>query len=645
MKFDPLLCRFEKSELDERDQTAFFRASMRMRKDILELIAQAGSGHIGGSYSTLDALLMAYVCSDISSDNLKEMTRDRIVVSHGHVSAALYVMLADMGFLEKDELFREYRRVPGKYEGHPSIRAEGIDWGSGSLGQGLSVGCGMALANRIRGLDSKVFVFMGDGENEKGQIAEAMTLGEKYRLNSLIAYIDVNRLQCMGSTDEVLPMDLKARYEAGGWRVLEADGHDFRELYQAFRTAYRTKEERPCVIIGKTVMGKGIPFIENDKKYHGAFLDQEQLAEARKLFGEYSEEDLPEIEKSAGKKSISRVAKRIEVPTIFYTEAVACREAAGVALAKLGKFLDEERAPVVVDCDVAGSTGTWEYEKANPSHFVQCGIAEANAMSVTGGLAVSGLNAFFAAFGMFALGEPYGQLRTNIMNHAPVKVIATHCGLDVGADGKTHQCIDYISLTANLYGTELIIPADGNQTVQAVRYLAKSEEPGVLAVGRSKIPVIRRENGDLYYGADYKFRYGEADWIRRGNDAVVISYGTLLGVALNAVERLRREGILCGLLNISCPLRMDEEKLRAAAQSGVVIVFEDHNVMTGAGMLISGWMMEQGICARFSKMGLEGFGGSASAKDLYTLYGLDEEALVKQIKKMVKEKGNEPIRG
>lgn len=639
MNFDPLLYRFGKERLDPQDEKAFYRASMKIRSDILELIAQAGSGHIGGSYSTADALLLAYVCGNIFPANTQDPERDRIIVSHGHISPAVYTILADMGFIGKEDLFREYRRIPGRYEGHPSITANGVEWGNGSLGEGLSVGCGMALACRMKKSSARVFVFMGDGENDKGQITEAMALAAKYRLDSVIAFIDNNGLQCTDCVDRVLPMDLRARYEAYGWNVIEVDGHDFGELYKAFRTAYLSENGKPCVVIGKTVMGKGLPFIENDRKYHGSFLDSEGLKMARVIFSEYTESDLPVINTEIPKGKLEDSASKevlgdVELPV--YESPTACREAMGESLLHIARAWNGKELPAVIDCDVAASTGMAGYMEQYPQCSIQCGIAESNAVSVAGGLAIDGITTFFSTFAVFALGEVYGPLRTDIMNHAPVKILATHCGLDVGPDGKTHQCVDYIGLAANLFGTEMIIPADGNQTVHAMRYLSQSKEAGILAVGRSKIPVLRKEDGSLFYGKDYQFRYGEADWIRKGRDMTIVSYGTLLNTAAEAAKRLEQEGISCSVLNVSCPLALDGEKLAAAAE-GPILVFEDHNVYTGLGVRVAAWLLEQGKSCRMEMLGLRQFGGSAGAEKLYATYGLDVEGLMEKAREIYRE--------
>lgn len=627
MQFDSGIFKFQKPALSRQDCAAFHDASMRLRSDILELIAAAGSGHLGGSYSTIDALLMAYLGGTMSAENADDPARDRVIVSHGHISPAVYTVLAAMGYIPRDALFREYRRVPGRYEGHPSTAARGVDWGSGSLGQGLSVGCGMALAAKAQGYASHTFVFMGDGENDKGQITEAMALAAKYKLGSLTAFVDYNGLQCSGDVDTVLPLHLPERYAAYGWKVLCINGHDPAALYDAFRTAYQS-EDTPCVIIGRTVMGKGLPFIENNEKYHGSFLDAAQLAEARALLAPYR--DLPFC---APEKPVLHTAQQSWPQSAgrrTYTEPEACRKAAGEALRDYAAGLPELQRPVAIDCDVAPSTGLAAFMKENPGRSVQCGIAEQNAVCVAGGMAASGVNAVFSTFASFALGEPYGQIRSCTMNHAPIKILTTHCGLDVGPDGKTHQCIDYIGLAANLFGFSLILPADANQTDRAVRYLAGSPEAGCVAVGRSVLPIVKKEDGTPLFGPEYTFTYGRADWVRTGADATIISYGTLLHAAVEAAAQLAQQGLRCGVLNISCPLALDETALRQAAR-GPMFVVEDHNVRTGLGSQIALFLAQNGIAAQLRCYGLERYGGSAKSAELYRLYGLDAAAIAGHI--------------
>lgn len=642
MILDPKLFLFEKEALDSDDIAAIYAASMHLRSDILELIAEAHSGHIGGSYSTLDALLVTYLCANLSAENAQSPERDRVVISHGHVSALIYSLLSNMGYIDWEVLMREYRRVPGTYEGHPSIHACGIDWGSGSLGQGLSVGCGMAYSNMLKQGNSHTFVFMGDGENDKGQITEAMALAAKYKLGSLTAFIDYNGLQCTDCVDSVLPLNLKARYEAYGWNVFEVDGHDLSALYSAFRTAYHTKD-KPCVIIGKTIMGKGIPFIENDKKYHGGFLNAQQLADARALFLPYRGIPFPKVEKKVPVSKSASAPVQHPNQRIVYSEPVACRTAFGAALADYASRLAECDRPIVIDCDVAPSTGMAAYAAQYPHRLIQCGIAEQNAVSIAGAMAACGDNVFFSTFASFALGEPYGQLRSNSMNRVPFKILTTHCGLDVGQDGKTHQCIDYIGLLANLYHFSLIIPADGNQADLAVRYLANLPEAGAVATGRSLLPIIRTEDDRIFYDKGYRFVYGSADWIRRGNNATIISYGTTLHSAVNAAYTLRSMDIHCGVMNISTPLALDVQKLTEAAKIGPIFVFEDHNVRSGLGVQIASFLMQNDLHCPLRCYGLSDYGGSAKASDLYHLYGLDETAMVSRVKDFFEQERNETL--
>lgn len=635
MIFDSDLFMFKKNGLDKKDIENFYNYSMYLRSEITELVHHAGSGHIGGSFSTIDALLMTYICGNLSPQNADTPSRDRVIVSHGHISPAVYCTLSAMGYINRDTLFSEYRRIPGKYEGHPSIAAKGVDWGSGSLGQGLSVGCGTALAAKLNHDSYRSFVFLGDGENDKGQLTEAMALASKYSLHSVIAFIDFNGLQCSGSIDDVLPLDLDARYKAYGWQVFHVDGHDFSQLYQAFKTAYYGKD-RPSVIIGKTVMGKGLPFIENNCRYHGSLLNTSQLAEARKIFTPYSHFGNIEISKKIEDISVPVINKESIIKNNrVYSEPIAPRSTISPTFMDLLASLPESRRPIVIDCDVAPSTGTGDYIKAYPENSVECGIAENNAATIAGAMSNCGMNIFFSTFGSFAFGEPYGQLRSCTMNHVPIKVIATHCGLDVGLDGKTHQCIDYIGLAANMYHFPIMVPGDGNQMGLAIRYLASIDKAGSIATGRSVLPIIKKDDGSIFYDEDFVFEYGKADWIRQGGKMTVITYGTLLHTAVEVSDELRLEGIHCNVLNICCPLKLDEEAIKEAASLGPIIIFEDHNARTGLGSLVALFMSENNIHTPMIEMGLHEYGGSASSSDLYHLYHLDAKALTCKIKEIL----------
>lgn len=237
---DKEICALRNFQAEKINDTALrkIRAmSNKIRKDILTMTTYAGSGHVGGSLSSADIYLMLWLCANVTAENYLAAVRDRIVISHGHTSSALYSVLGNFSFFDIQQAVEKFRKKESDFEGHPNGHIPGIDWCSGSLGQGLSVGCGFALAAKLQKLKYHVYVVMGDGEQQKGQITEAREFAIKHNLSNLTAIIDLNKLQASGNTIDIMPGDIEKKYESSGWKVICADGHNFNDLYLALKSA------------------------------------------------------------------------------------------------------------------------------------------------------------------------------------------------------------------------------------------------------------------------------------------------------------------------------------------------------------------------------------------------------------------------
>lgn len=611
--------------------------SRKVRKDILSMVKHAGSGHVGGSFSSTDIYLMLWLCADISPEKIYQEERDRIVISHGHTSPGLYAVLGNFGFFDVQEAVENFRTQGSIFEGHPYCRVPGVEWGSGSLGQGLSVGCGFALAAKIQQFKNRVFVVMGDGEQQKGQITEACEFAAKHGLSNLTAIIDINKLQASGSTADIMPADLQKKYESCGWETIAINGHDHAEIYQALKKTSRNG--KPIAILAHTIMGKGFAAIENNYEYHGRLLSGTQYEEA---IAELSDTDqIKMLPLSVPKKEKNKpVEHQVNAGNAIVYETgkmLECRAAAGEAVYDIIR-INRNIPVVVVDCDLMESVKTLKVSKDFPAQFIECGIQEHNAATLSGALSKAGLLPFFLDFGVFGIDETYGQHRMNDMNETSLKLIVTHCGLDVGEDGKTHQCIDYISLTNNLPGYQLIVPADANQTDQVIRYIASTPGNFVVALGRSKVPVIHNQDGEPFYDTHYSFSYGSSDWIRQGHDATIISTGTMVHRAVKAAEALATENIQVGVLNISCPAKIDLNAIKKACRTGTVVTYEDHFVQSGIGSLVASIIAENEWHCRFKKMGVSKYGKSCAADLQYVLQDMDIDALKKTIKQLNNKK-------
>lgn len=584
----------------------------KCRRDIVEMIMNAGSGHIGGALSSVDIYIAV----------LSTMTEnDRLVVSHGHTSAALYSVLGNMGYFDISEAIENFRQK-SPYEGHPSIDVPGVEWCSGSLGQGLSVGTGFAIAKKIKNEAGRVFVVMGDGEQQKGQLQEAREFAIKHNLDNLVAIVDFNGLQACGTIEETTAQSIYDKYKMSGWEVINAGGHSFEVLEKALKPA-----GKPLCVLAQTVMGKGIAEIENDWHYHGTVIDRELSEKYISLF------TLSEAEQEALKNIKKPCIVKYETPVISgvsgraYSEDTDIRSAMGNALADIAK--DNPDVPIVAfDCDLEGSVKLTGFKNLRPDSFVECGIAEHNAATAAAAASKSGMIAVHADFSMFNIAETYSQNRMADINKAPLKLFSTHAGLDVGEDGKTHQSIDYISLLSNLHGFKVIVPADANQADRAVHYAMSVPYPVAVIGGRSKMPVLKDESGK-----SLGFCYGKGQWLRRGTHGVIITYGNMVHRAVKAADELKAEGIEIGVLNCPTPCELDSEAIIKAAETGLIITYEDHNVKTG----ISGDVAKIicGTPCKLKTLGVWKYGSSTTPENLYREQGIDYENLKNNIKEML----------
>jgi len=617
----------------------------KARGDILTMTTLAASGHPGGSMSSIDIYLTLYAVANVDSADPHGPGRDRIVVSHGHTSPAVYATLCASGFVARDAMIAGFRQAWSPFEGHIEREIPGVEWSTGNLGQGMSAGCGMALASRLTGHDFRVYVVMGDGEQQKGQIAEARRFAAKYGLTNLTAIIDYNQLQISGDIHQVMPQDLEAGWASDGWEVLTVDGHDIQALYGALRQS--TSADKPVCIIANTVMGKGVPSMENQHKYHGAPIKGAQFSEAMEALGlqdelEYFRAKRPEVKAKTKAGQVPQIALEIETGTPrTYTleEKTDNRSGWGNAISDLGALNSgkDGQAPLAVfDCDLAGSVKTSDFWKRFPDQFFQAGIQEHHTATMAGALSTQGVLTWWADFGVFATDETYNQQRLNDINHSSLKTICTHIGLDVGEDGKTHQGIDYIGLLRNVFGYKIVLPADPNETDRAVRWAAT--EPGnvFIGVGRSKLLVVTKADGSLAFGGDHRFEYGKAMVLREGGDIALLSTGTMTHRAVEAWQLLKETGIEALLIHIATPTAIDEDALKRAAETGHIVTYEDHHVNTGLGCSVAMAMVDRGISAKLTRLGVTHYQPSGSANQLFAQAGLDAVNVANRIRALLR---------
>jgi transketolase len=624
------------NELSKEEIQHLEELSRHCRGDIIKMTSIAGSGHPGGSMSSLEIYLTLFSCANISPDTIDDPQRDRIVISHGHTSPGLYACLARLGFIDVEDVLITFRRIDSPYEGHIEQQVPGIEWTTGNLGQGLSAGCGAALASQLGKYKFNTFVAMSDAEQAKGQVAEARRFARKYNLNDLTVLIDYNHTQISGRTDDIMPVHIKENYCADGWKVIEVSGHKPAEIHRAVKTALGDSEN-PYVIICNTIIGHGVSFMQGKAEYHGRALTREEYQKALKELKIDDDIDTLLSERktrkvTAHRRQDSSVPKIIVGEHKVYTETVHPRSVFGNALAEIAQ-INPKNTIVVFDCDLCDSVKTTKFAKVRPENFFEAGVSEHNTATVAGALSLYGFVTVWADFGVFAIDEVYNQLRLNDINNTNVKIIATHLGFNVGPDGKTHHCIDYLGLLRNLPGFRFVIPGDPNQADHMTRYVLSQPGNWVLGLTRSKLPPVTHENGELFFDSNYSFTYGALDVIRQGADCTIFTMGALLQQAITASEKLKETGIRAGVYNISSPCSIDREKVCNAAKTGLLITYEDHIITSGIGCTISQIIGEERMTADVQKIGITQYGGSDEADVLYKRNALDADSLVQAIKK------------
>jgi transketolase len=629
---------FQEEKLDDSSLAELKVLGRLGRGDILTMTTLAGSGHPGGSMSSLEMFLILYHLAKLTPKRPDFPGRDRIVISHGHTSPGAYAALGRAGFFPIEAAVLGFRALGTVFEGHVERNVPGIEWSTGNLGQGLSAGCGFALAGRLLHLDFQVFVVMGCGEQQKGQISEARRFAVKYGLTNITGLIDYNNRQISGVTREIMPQNIKANWEADGWKVVELDGHDLPAIYQALR-AGRQEKSRPTLILAHTVMGKDVSFMEGKEKWHGAALPDDLYTQAMEELG--LSNVLPELRERRKKGDYPRVDPARKVaplrinpgePRSYGPEAKTDnRSSWGGALediAKLNCGVPGQSPVAVLDCDLAGSVKTTAMAKSCPQHFFQGGIQEHHTATLAGALSIMGVLTFFADFGVFGICETYNQARLNDINGTQLKVVLTHTGLDVGEDGKTHQCIDFLGLAGNLFGFQVIVPADPNQTDRAVRHLAVAEGNFLLAMGRSRQPVLCDEAGQPHFADGYRFEYGKMEKLREGDQGAILAMGPMTGRALSAWKILQEKGARFAVYNVPCPLALKPEELKEAAATGLLITYEDHHAATGLGSRVAYALADLGLPVKLVRLGIKGYGASAKPEELWEEMGLGVGHLV-----------------
>lgn len=608
--------------------------ALSCRNSIIAMLKNSQSGHPGGSLSAIDYLTLLYTF-------ILSQTGEKLVVSNGHISPAVYSVLAELKIIPKQEVIETFRKVGSVYEGHITRHVKGIDYGTGPLGIGASVAAGKAWSEKHNKTGRYAYCVMGDGECQEGQVHEMILFARKYELDNFIVFIDYNEVQLTDSLDETMPIDIPAVFKAGGWDVIEADGHDFDQMWNAIGKAHESNG-KPKVIVGHTIMGKGVAFMEDDGRHHkptwhGKTPKPEECDEILKglivsdadrgLIDEF----LPNIKWQPQESKYPEALSDIEIdmgePIVYpVDESTDCRTAYGKALLDLA---DKNKKVLAATADLRGSVMTKYVAEKYPERHIEVGICEQHMVSMSGGLSLMGHLVFASTFGAFLTSRPKDQARVNDINYTNVKMVATHCGLSVGEDGPTHQAIDDKGIMAGHLNTKVVEPADPNQTDRIIRYVAKKYGNFYVRMGRHKYNPIAKEDGTPFYGADYKYEYGKCDVIREGNDLTIAASGACIAEALKAYDELKAAGKSVEIVACSTIKDFDNVIVESIKKTGKVITVEDHNPYNGLSAGLARHLVLKGICpARFENLAVTKYQLSGKPLELYKEAGIDAESII-----------------
>lgn len=606
----------------------------KLRIDSIIATSEAGSGHPTSCMSAADLTAAAFFYAmryDIA--NPKNPVNDRFVLSKGHAAPVLYAAWAEAGAFPVARL-KTLRQFTSDLEGHPTPRLPWVEVATGSLGQGLSCGVGMALNSKY--LDksgNNIFVLMGDGEVAEGAIWEAAEIASYYKLDNVIGIVDVNGLgqsqrTMYGHDTEVY----RRRFEAFGWHAISIDGHNVAQIIAALDEAMAMKD-KPAVIVAATKKGKGVSFTEDKDGWHGKALKKGEeleraLAELQPRIASIDalKVNPPEGRTASGVAGVGRTAKgAVAVSDYSIGQQAATREAYGAALAKLG---DENPLIVALDGDTKNSTYSEKFMKAHEDRFFESFIAEQNMVGAAVGLGAMGKIPFASTFACF-LTRAYDQIRMAAVSQANLKLCGSHAGVSIGEDGPSQMGLEDLAMMRAIEGSTVLYPSDAVATEHAVRLAVENRGIFYIRTSRPKTPVI--------YSSDEQFSIGRAKVIRKSGDdkATIVTSGVTLFEALAAYDQLIAEGITVRVIDLFSVKPVDEQTLKASGNetNKLIITVEDHAGWGGIGDAVAEAVAQAGI--RVHQLAVREVPRSGKPEELLAAYGIDRQAIVAAVKSIL----------
>ena len=583
----------------------------------------AGSGHPTSCCSAADLVAVLFFGHmRYDAKNPHYYNNDRFILSKGHAAPLLYAAWVETGFIPADELLK-LRKFGSDLEGHPTPRLPFVDVATGSLGQGLSVGVGLALAARFDKLDYNTYVLLGDGEVAEGSVWEAASLAGIYKLNNLIAIVDANRLGQSQATAFGHDIGVyRKRFEAFGWRVEDIDGHDLEEISEVLGGV--GLNEQPLAIIAKTYKGAGVSFLQDREGWHGKPLSKEEAAKAIAELQPTVKSGIGVAIPAPNQLPAPNHAAPASYPPLSYKvgDSVATREAYGNALARIGEV---DQRIVAMDGDTKNSTYAEKFMKKFPARFTECFIAEQNMVGLATGFGTRGKVPFASTFACF-LSRAHDQIRIAGISQTNLKLTGSHVGVSIGEDGPSQMGLEDLAMMRAVAGSTVLYPCDAVATEKLVEQMAQTKGICYLRTSRPKTPVI--------YHNDEPFPIGGAKVLRQnaGDKATVVAAGVTLFEALKAADALKNEGIGITVIDAYSFKPLGKDVILAAAQktNHTVITVEDHYTEGGLGDAVAGELSADGI--KVHKLAVTALPRSGKPEELLAHFGIDAAAIVKKVK-------------
>ena len=630
----------------------------------------AKSGHPGGTLSILDITTALYLkVANHDPKNPHWENRDRIIFSAGHKAPALYLELGISGYYPIENVVT-LRKFGSPFQGHPHwLKLPGIEISSGSLGQGLGVAVGFALAGKLNKKEYKVYAITGDGEWDEGSMWEAAMSAVNFNLDNLIVIVDRNHLQIDGDTEVVMKLGLMEKKLASfGFEIFVIDGNNMEEIIKTLEKAKKIKG-RPIAIIAKTIKGKGVSFMENKACWHGVAPDDEQLTIALQELKLTDEIDVPRLKEKAAafQKKADKIVEKL-VPKFkknyFWNEGVEMKVVMEPTRFGFGKSLAENGKDERVVClglDISDSVKISDFYKKFPerkSRFLSMGIQEQNATVVAAGLAKEGKLPVMSTYGVFCSQRNSDQIRTTICyGELNVFLAGAHGGVSVGADGATHQSLEEIFVVGSIPNMNLVIPCDSNETKKATDHLLlKIKGPKYLRFAREATPIVTDVKTPFVFGKANVYRFRKVQdnfkdafevvlaskYKDEGEEVAILACGPEVPEAMRATWILKEQfKIETRVVNIHTIKPLDKETIIKTAKEVKIIVTAEEHQKGGFGNLIAATIMEANLknTPRFAMVGVnDRFGESGKPWELLKAFGLTAEFIVSQVINLTKIK-------